>query len=236
MFSNCGAGQDSWESFGLEGDQTQSTLKEINPEYSLEGLMLKLMLQYFGHLTWTADSLEKTLMLGKIEGRRGRGQQRMRWLDGITDSIDMNLGKLREMVRDTEAWRSAVHGMTKSRIWLDNQTTTKSWAIILSLSENFSRWQFGYVFLDHMAITSDFLMNQFWKKDINSRRFIFSYWEYCEPPAKPGRLNTCFDSGSSWNPTNRTIRRQISEIFSSPPTQGNCSTETVLPAGVIRCL
>ena len=99
----------------------QSILMEINSEYSLEGLMLKLKLQYFGHLVWKADSLEKTLMLGKIEGRRRRGWQKMKCLEGTTDSMDMNLSKLWEMVKGRESWHAAVHGVANSQTWLSKQ-------------------------------------------------------------------------------------------------------------------
>ena len=121
----------------------QSILKEINPEYSLEGLILQF--QYFGHLMQRADSLEKTLMLGKIEGRRRRGWQRTRWLDGITDSMDMSFSKLQEMVRNREAWHGALYGVAKSRIWLSTWQTTPLAELFnckIRLGD-LSRWSFG---------------------------------------------------------------------------------------------
>ena len=133
MLLNCGVGEDSWESLGLQGGPDPKA--EISPGCSLEGLMLKLKLQKSGHLMWRADSFEKTLMLGKIEGRRRRGRPRMRWLDGITDSMDVGLGGLRRLVTDREAWRAAVLGVTRSRTQLSNWTEHISERMLLIIDE-----------------------------------------------------------------------------------------------------
>ena len=157
MLLNCCVGEDSWTT----GRSNQSILKEISPEYSLEGLMQKLKLQYFGHLMWRTDSLEKTLMLGKIEGRRRRGQQRMRWLDGITDSMHMSLSKLWQLVMDREAWSAAVHPVAKSQTWLSDWTdgTTESITISICRQEVYNLigkwWAFHFVECAYIHVFKD---------------------------------------------------------------------------------
>ena len=153
MLLNCGVGEDSWVPW-TERRSHQSILEEITPGCSLEELMLKLKLQYFGHLMQRVDSLEKTLMLGEIGGRRRRGRQRMRWLDGITDSIDMSLSKLRELVMDREAWHAAIHGVPMSR------TRLTGWTELRQLHRPSFKDQIGWLFQwmpDNIKDNSDLL-------------------------------------------------------------------------------
>ena len=139
-------------------------LQEINPEYSLAGLMLKLRLQYFGHLMWRANSLEKTLMLGKIESRRRRGWQRMTWLDSITISMDMSLSKLWEVEKDMEAWCAAVHGVTKHQIWLRNWTTTIHAMLFLPQCLETSAYLIIYNNRDRIVLAQIWLIHQWNRK------------------------------------------------------------------------
>ena len=164
VLSICGAGEDSWGSLGLRGDQTSQSERKSTLECSLEGLMLKLKLQYFGYLIQRADTLEKTLMLGKIEGRRRRGWQRVRWLDGITDSIDLSFSKLWGIVKDRESWQATVHGFAEAEMteWLNDNVTGDQWVSF-----------FSGLFLAPMSFT-DLKKKKKKKSSGNGRSFVWA--------------------------------------------------------------
>ena len=153
MSLNCGAEEDFWKSLEQQGDQTSQSW-EINPEYSLEGMMLKLKLQYFGHLMWTDNSLEKSLILGKTEGRRKKGCQRKRWLDGITSAMNTNLDKLWKMVRDREACCAAVHVVAMSLMWLRDWTITTMASLIQPEVFRYMQRYFSWLNRIHVFVMS----------------------------------------------------------------------------------